>query len=140
MEGTLATDFITAANMVFRPDNPEAAMYYEGGFIGGIVAGLRWVLFPAGEGILPSTIGASGAVMAVTILFAFYFPAFAGSDDQPLLGLHGHVHEKWRQRGRMINVGVDAWGGYPVTDTHLATLITAGENDLRPLPWNIHSQ
>jgi len=31
--------------------------------------------------------------------------------------LHGHVHERWRQRGRMINVGVDAWGGYPVTDT-----------------------
>lgn len=25
--------------------------------------------------------------------------------------LHGHVHEKWRQRGRWINVGVDAWAG-----------------------------
>ena len=37
-EGTVATDFITAANMVFRPDNPEAAMYYEGGFMGGIIA------------------------------------------------------------------------------------------------------
>ncbi|HRE00676.1 MAG TPA: metallophosphoesterase family protein [Ilumatobacteraceae bacterium] len=49
--------------------------------------------------------------------------------------LHGHVHERWRQRGRMINVGVDAWGGYPVTDTHLATLIDAGEADLRPLVW-----
>ena len=24
--------------------------------------------------------------------------------------LHGHVHDGWRQRGRMINVGVDAWG------------------------------
>ena len=54
--------------------------------------------------------------------------------------LHGHVHEKWRQRGRMINVGVDAWGGYPVTDTHLATLISAGEQALRPLPWTIHSR
>lgn len=42
--------------------------------VGGIVAGLRWVLFPAGEGVLASTIGASGAVMAVTILFAFFFP------------------------------------------------------------------
>lgn len=49
--------------------------------------------------------------------------------------LHGHVHERWRQRGRMINVGVDAWGGYPMTDTHLAQLIDTGENDLRPLPW-----
>ena len=42
--------------------------------VGGIVAGLRWVLFPAGDGVLASTIGALGAVMAVTILFAFFFP------------------------------------------------------------------
>lgn len=54
--------------------------------------------------------------------------------------LHGHVHEKWRQRGRMINVGVDVWGGYPVTDAHLATFISAGEHAVRPLPWHIHSQ
>lgn len=37
-EGTVATDFITAANLVFRPENPEAAMYFEGGFMGGIIA------------------------------------------------------------------------------------------------------
>jgi ABC-type glycerol-3-phosphate transport system substrate-binding protein len=35
-DGTLATDFITAANLVFRPD-AEAEMYYEGGFMGGII-------------------------------------------------------------------------------------------------------
>jgi calcineurin-like phosphoesterase family protein len=34
--------------------------------------------------------------------------------------LHGHVHERWRQRGRMINVGVDAWGGYRVTEALIA--------------------
>jgi len=49
--------------------------------------------------------------------------------------LHGHVHERWRQRGRMINVGIDAWAGYPITDTHLAKLTDDGEHDLRPLPW-----
>lgn len=49
--------------------------------------------------------------------------------------LHGHVHEKWRQNGRMINVGVDAWGGYPVDDTALAALITEGPTDRSPLPW-----
>lgn len=49
--------------------------------------------------------------------------------------LHGHVHEKWRQRGRMINVGVDAWAGTPVDESTLADLITAGERDLDPLPW-----
>jgi membrane associated rhomboid family serine protease len=47
--------------------------------IGGLVASLRWTLFALSEGaavsaIPVSTIGASGAVMAVTILFAFYFP------------------------------------------------------------------
>jgi len=45
-----------------------------------------------------------------------------------------------RRRGRMINVGVDAWGGYPVAETHLATLISEGKHALRPLPWNIHNQ
>ncbi len=37
VDGTLSTDFISAANLVFRPE-PAAEMYYEGGFIGGIVA------------------------------------------------------------------------------------------------------
>ena len=47
--------------------------------IGGVVASIRWMLFAASEGMpaaaIPvGTIGASGAVMAVTILFAFFFP------------------------------------------------------------------
>ena len=37
-DGTLSTDFISAANLVFRED-AAAEMYYEGGFIGGIIAG-----------------------------------------------------------------------------------------------------
>jgi len=49
--------------------------------------------------------------------------------------LHGHVHEKWRQRGRMINVGVDAWGGRPVSEEEITGLIEAGPRDLAPLPW-----
>lgn len=49
--------------------------------------------------------------------------------------LHGHVHEKWRQRGRQINVGVDAWGGYPVSEEQILELITAGPRDLPPLAW-----
>jgi alpha-glucoside transport system substrate-binding protein len=36
-DGTLSTDFISAANLVFRPD-AQAEMYYEGGFMGGIIA------------------------------------------------------------------------------------------------------
>lgn len=49
--------------------------------------------------------------------------------------LHGHVHEKWRQRGRMVNVGVDAWGGEPVGEHALVQVVVDGEQDLAPLPW-----
>ena len=50
--------------------------------------------------------------------------------------LHGHVHERWRQRGRQVNVGVDAWGGRPVGLDELAALVQAGPTDLATLPWS----
>lgn len=50
--------------------------------------------------------------------------------------LHGHVHERWRQRGRMINVGVDAWAGRPVSTTTIRALIAAGPADLPPMRWH----
>lgn len=46
--------------------------------------------------------------------------------------LHGHVHERWRQRGRMINVGVDAWDYRPVSAEAVGELIAAGSRDLAP--------
>jgi calcineurin-like phosphoesterase family protein len=57
-------------------------------------------------------------------------------DDGATFLLHGHVHEKWRQRGRMVNVGVDAWAGRPVEDTVLAEVVAAGSGELDPLPWH----
>lgn len=48
--------------------------------------------------------------------------------------LHGHVHERWRQRGRMINVGVDAWNYRPVTIPQILDLVAAGPQDLDRLP------
>jgi len=59
--------------------------------------------------------------------------------DPNLWYLHGHVHEAWRQRGKYINVGVDAWGGYPIPEATIIEVIGAGEQDLAPLPWH-HSQ
>lgn len=35
-------------------------------------------------------------------------------DDNGQYLLHGHVHDAWQQRGRMINVGVDVWDYRPV--------------------------
>lgn len=49
--------------------------------------------------------------------------------------LHGHVHERWRQRGRQVNVGVDAWDGRPVAETEIVALVKAGPTDLAPLTW-----
>ncbi|CAN5822374.1 metallophosphoesterase [soil metagenome] len=49
--------------------------------------------------------------------------------------LHGHVHDKWRQRRRMINVGVDAWAGAPVHEDEVAALLDAGPCHLAPRPW-----
>lgn len=43
--------------------------------------------------------------------------------------LHGHVHELWQQNGRMINVGIDAWGGIPVPESMLIDMIQAGPSD-----------
>jgi calcineurin-like phosphoesterase family protein len=46
--------------------------------------------------------------------------------------LHGHVHERWQQRGRMINVGVDAWGYRPVSAARLGEVIDGGPMDRAP--------
>ena len=46
--------------------------------------------------------------------------------------IHGHVHETWAQRGRMINVGVDATGYRPISEAELATMIEQGPRD-RPV-------
>lgn len=42
--------------------------------------------------------------------------------------LHGHVHDAWRQRGRMINVGVDVWDMAPVSWSKLIDRIEAGDS------------
>lgn len=40
--------------------------------------------------------------------------------------LHGHVHDRWTQNGRMINVGVDVADYRPIRDTDIASLIESG--------------
>jgi calcineurin-like phosphoesterase family protein len=50
--------------------------------------------------------------------------------------LHGHVHEKWRQADRQINVGIDAWGGTLANTKELVALIDAGPRDVPRIPWS----
>ena len=40
--------------------------------------------------------------------------------------LCGHIHEKWRQDRKQINVGVDAWNFAPVSDDTICETINAG--------------
>lgn len=40
--------------------------------------------------------------------------------------IHGHVHEKWRVRDRMINVGVDVWDFRPVSAAQIALAANLG--------------
>lgn len=48
-------------------------------------------------------------------------------DPQNRVLLHGHVHEKWKVKGKAINVGVDQWDFYPVCINELLNL--AGTKD-----------
>ncbi|WP_419910044.1 hypothetical protein [Candidatus Poriferisodalis sp.] len=43
--------------------------------------------------------------------------------------LHGHIHEKWRQRGRQINVGVNTWDSCPVSEDTIVLPIAHGPAD-----------
>jgi calcineurin-like phosphoesterase family protein len=49
--------------------------------------------------------------------------------------LHGHTHGLWRRNGRMIDVGVDAWAGYPVLFDDVAGLFMSDDADAKPLEW-----
>ena len=50
------------------------------------------------------------------------FEQYRPVDDGRWL-LHGHVHEKWRVRGRQINVGCDVWDYAPVDATTIRALV-----------------
>jgi len=53
--------------------------------------------------------------------------------DQGAWLLHGHVHERWAQNGRMINVGVDANNFQPIDEATITERISDGPMN-RPTP------
>lgn len=50
------------------------------------------------------------------------FSAYRPEDDGSWL-IHGHVHDAWKVKDRMINVGVDVWDYCPVHIDELAAII-----------------
>ena len=59
---------------------------------------------------------------AADIVYDDKFLKWRPIDDGRWL-LCGHVHEKWKHIGRMINVGVDQWNFRPVSATEIGTII-----------------
>lgn len=51
------------------------------------------------------------------------YPELRPRDEGQWL-IHGHVHDKWQVKSRMINVGVDVWDFRPVTEAQIAQIIT----------------
>lgn len=49
--------------------------------------------------------------------------------------VHGHTHGLWRRSGRMIDVGVDAWAGYPVSFESVAALFLSDDETAVSLEW-----
>lgn len=111
-----------------RPESEWDALYREVGF--------------ASIEHTPSSITLANGLSVVMCHFPYRgdshdedrFDALRPADQGRWL-LHGHVHEKWRQQGRQINVGVDAWGGQPVSEAQICELIDGGAVDSAPLPW-----
>src|SRR5690606_30258283 len=65
-----------------------------------------------------------------------HFPYEGDSHGEDRHVEHRPVHASWRQRGRQVNVGVDAWGGRPVAAETVAALVEEGPRELAPLPWS----
>lgn len=55
--------------------------------------------------------------------------------DEGMRLIHGHIHGHWRKTGHMVDVGVDAWGGRPVSEDELDQAFSSSESVLTPLPW-----
>lgn len=63
------------------------------------------------------------------------YTAHRPADDGHRALLHGHTHGRWRRNGRMIDVGVDAWGGRPVAAEEIADLLGGPQQHAEPLRW-----
>jgi calcineurin-like phosphoesterase family protein len=50
--------------------------------------------------------------------------------------LHGHVHDRWSQNGRMVNIGVDAAGFRPINIETIVRIIRLGSSVQPILPMD----
>jgi calcineurin-like phosphoesterase family protein len=50
--------------------------------------------------------------------------------NKGLFLIHGHIHQEYKQREKMINMSVEMWGYSPVDISVIESMINAGPNDL----------
>jgi calcineurin-like phosphoesterase family protein len=84
----------------------------------------------AGLSHLPHTVTAHEDVSSDVYRASIPLP-----DSPDMWRLHGHVHTQWLQRGRQINVGVDAWKGRPVSEVTIAGMMYSGPAEVPVYPW-----
>lgn len=58
--------------------------------------------------------------------------------DEGKVLIHGHCHGKYLQSGKMIDVGIDATGGFPLSQAELCSMIEKAPQDLPALSWRKH--
>lgn len=68
------------------------------------------------------------------VVMADKFAAWRPEDNDGWL-LCGHVHEKWMQQGKQINVGVDAWAGFPISEERIVELMAGGPMNRGIAKW-----
>jgi alpha-glucoside transport system substrate-binding protein len=141
VDGTLSTDFQTAANLVFRPD-AAAELYYEGGFIGGIIASnfpdltpvddFNAFLFP----VIDEAIGAP-VVGGGDLLVAFADRPEVAEFVKWMAGVEGNT--LWAETGAIVspNKNVDlsvynALGAIDANQVANATTFVFDGSDLAP--------
>ena len=97
----------------------QVAAYYD---LGGVA---RIVDDPAPVVLAGESVRINHFPYALDSRYDLKFMSHRPQDDGGWL-LHGHIHEKWRQHGRQINVGVDAWHFAPVSDDTISEIIRTG--------------
>lgn len=58
------------------------------------------------------------------------YPQYRPKDQGQWL-LHGHVHDKWKVKDKMINVGVDVWNFYPVALSAIKEIMNDNNREIR---------
>ncbi len=64
-----------------------------------------------------------------------WYQEYRPKERKGLCLVHGHTHGLWRKNKNMVDVGVDAWGGYPVSFEDVAKVFSEPPERVDRLEW-----